>query len=67
MAERKTRFYMTKKVWAQSAEEIQNATFQLMESQGLECFKSLTIDNGAEFSTPLPLVLSKKCFVCKLT
>jgi len=42
---------LTKKVWAQSAEEIQNATLQLMEGQGLECLKSLTTDNGAEFST----------------
>ena len=51
MVERKTRLFLTKKVWAQSAEEIQNATLQLMEGQGLECFKSLTTDNGAEFST----------------
>ena len=42
---------LTKKVWAQSADKIQEATFQLMKNQGLEHFKSLTTDNGSEFST----------------
>lgn len=51
MVERKTRFTLTKKVWTQSAKKIQQATFQLMEKQGLECFHSLTTDNGSEFST----------------
>lgn len=51
MVERKTRLLLTKKVWAQGAEEIQQATFQLMKELGLECFHSLTTDNGSEFST----------------
>lgn len=51
MVERKTRNLLTKKVWSQSAEDIQQATLQLMKRQGLECFQSLTTDNGSEFST----------------
>lgn len=51
MVERKSRFLLTKKLWEQSAEMIQNATLHLMEKQGLECFKKLTTDNGSEFST----------------
>lgn len=51
MVERTTRLLLTKKVWAQSADKIQQATFQLMVNQGLEYFKSLTTDNGSEFST----------------
>lgn len=51
MVERKTRLLLTKKVWGQSADIIQKATLQLMESQGLEHFLSLTTDNGSEFST----------------
>lgn len=51
LVERKTRFTLTKKVWSQSAEKIQQATFQLMKKQGLEYFHSLTTDNGSEFST----------------
>jgi len=51
VVERKTRFLLTKKVWAQSAEKIQQATFQLMKEYGLEYFHSLTTDNGSEFST----------------
>src|SRR5699024_7162580 len=51
MVERKTRILLTKKVWGQSAEIIQKATLQLMESHGLEHFQSLTTDNGSEFST----------------
>src|SRR5699024_4576164 len=51
MVERKTRLLLTKKVWGQSAETIQYATLQLMKSQGLESFVSITTDNGSEFST----------------
>lgn len=51
MVERKTHLLLTKKVWGQSADIIQKATLQLMESQGLEHFLSLTTDNGSEFST----------------
>src|SRR5699024_837972 len=51
LVERKTRFYLTEKVWSQSAEKIQLATFQLMNKLGLEYFQSLTTDNGSEFST----------------
>lgn len=51
MVERKTRYLLTKKVWGQSAEMILKGTLQLMEKQGLECFKTLTTDNGSEFST----------------
>lgn len=51
MVERKTRFTLTKKVWAQNDEKIQQATFQLMEKQRFEYFPSLTTDNGSVFST----------------
>lgn len=51
MVERKTRFFLTKKVWAQNADKIQAATLQLMKMQGLEHFRTLTTDNGSEFST----------------
>jgi len=50
MVERQTRFLLTKKVWSMNAETIQEAVLQLMNKQGLECFKSLTTDNGSEFS-----------------
>lgn len=51
MVERQARFLLTKKVWSKSAEVIQNAVLQMMEKHGLEYFKSLTTDNGSEFST----------------
>ena len=51
MVERQTRLLLTKKVWSQRAEDIQKAAYQLMEKQGLSRFKSLTTDNGSEFST----------------
>lgn len=51
MVERKSRVLLTKKVWSKRAEDIQKATLQMMRKQGMECFKSLTTDNGAEFST----------------
>lgn len=51
MVERKSRILLTKKVWSKRAEDIQKATLQMMRKQGMECFKSLTTDNGAEFST----------------
>jgi len=51
MVERQTRLLLTKKIWSKNAEDVLKATLQLMEKQGLDCFKSLTTDNGAEFST----------------
>lgn len=51
MVERKSRVLLTKKVWSMNAEAIQKAVQRLIEKQGLACFKSLTTDNGAEFST----------------
>ena len=51
MVERKSRVLLTKKVWSMKAEIIQNAAKKLMKKQGLKYFKSLTTDNGAEFST----------------
>lgn len=51
MVERKTRYLLTKKVWGKSAEIIQKSVFALMEKQGIEQFKSLTTDNGSEFSS----------------
>lgn len=51
MVERKSRVLLTKKVWSMNAKTIQKAVQQLIEKQGLECFKSLTTDNSAELST----------------
>lgn len=51
MIERKTRFLLTKKVWSQNADKIQQATLELMKDKGFEYFHSLTTDNGSEFST----------------
>lgn len=51
MVERQNRFLLTKKVWSKDADTIQKATLQMMKRQGLKYFKSLTTDNGAEFSS----------------
>ncbi|MDF0728511.1 IS30 family transposase [Cytobacillus sp. S13-E01] len=59
MVERKSRFLLTKKIWGKDAETVQAATLQLMKKHGLEDFKSLTTDNGSEFST-LSLIEEKE-------
>ncbi|MFD2729444.1 IS30 family transposase, partial [Enterococcus camelliae] len=51
MVERKTRYFLTKKVWGKSAALVQKGVLDLMKKQGLEQFKTLTTDNGSEFST----------------
>lgn len=51
MVERQNRFMLTKKVWSMNAEIIQKAVQQMMNNHGLASFKSLTTDNGSEFST----------------
>lgn len=51
MVERQARYLLTKKVWSKNAEVIQKAVLQMMEKNGLQYFKSLTTDNGSEFST----------------
>lgn len=51
LLERKSRHLLTKKVWGRSAEKISKATLELMQKHGLEHFKTLTTDNGSEFST----------------
>jgi IS30 family transposase len=50
MVERNTRYLLTKKVWGKNAEIVQRSVFDLMEKQGIERSKSLTTDNGSEFS-----------------
>lgn len=59
MVERRSRFLLTKKIWGKDAETVQTATLQLMEKRGLGDFKSLTTDNGSEFST-LSLIEEKE-------
>lgn len=51
MVERKTRYFLTKKVWGKGATVVQKGVLDLMRKLGLEQFKSLTTDNGSEFST----------------
>ncbi|WP_084600291.1 IS30 family transposase [Pontibacillus litoralis] len=51
MVERQNRVLLTKKVWSKNADDIQETTLKLMKQVGLECFKTLTTDNGSEFST----------------
>jgi len=51
MVERKTRYFLTKKVWGKSATLVQKGVLDLMKKQGLEQFKTITTDNGSEFST----------------
>lgn len=51
MVERKTRYCLTKKVWGKGATVVQKGVLDLMRKQGLEQFKTLTTDNGSEFSS----------------
>lgn len=51
MVQRKTRYCLTKKVWGKGAALVQKGVLDLMKKQGLEQFKSLTTDNGSEFSS----------------
>lgn len=51
LVERKTRFLITKKVWAKDAQAIQKAVEDLIKKHGLEKFQTITTDNGSEFST----------------
>ena len=51
MVERKTRYFLTKKVWGKGAALVQKGVLDLMKKQGLEQFKSLTTDNGSEYSS----------------
>lgn len=51
LLERKTRKYLTKKVWSKCADSIQTAVKSMIEIEGKDRFKTLTTDNGSEFST----------------
>ena len=51
MVERKTRKPLTKKVWSKSADIIQKQVLQMIKKQGVRQFKTLTTDNGSEFSS----------------
>lgn len=51
MVERETRKLLTKKVWSKSADIIQKQVLQMIKKQGVRQFKTLTTDNGSEFSS----------------
>lgn len=51
MLERVSCIFLTRKIHYKSAEKVQKYVLQMMETYGLEYFKTLTMDNGSEFST----------------
>ncbi len=51
LIERKTRKLFTKKVWSKDAATIQKAIKMMIIKAGTQNFKTITTDNGSEFST----------------
>lgn len=51
LIERKTRKLLTKKVWGRDAKSIEKHVLKMIMKEGIERFKSITTDNGSEFST----------------
>lgn len=51
LIERQTRDLLTRKVWSKDAAVIQNSIRKMVIKEGIAKFKSITTDNGSEFST----------------
>ena len=51
LVERKTRKLLTKKTWSRSAKDIEQSVLQMIRKEGIDRFRSITTDNGSEFST----------------
>jgi transposase, IS30 family len=56
LVERKSRLAYVRKVDNRTSKAVQNVLLDLIDEVGIHCFKSITFDNGSEFSTMSELV-----------